>query len=560
MSFLQAVTANSMASTSFIASRSHIRWSLLQSSSVFSVIDLLLTVAYIDGRLHEGEQAMIRRYANKLAGHVADPTAPDGTVDDWQARFADAYAKFEAEIAGIVAEVTSSDDDRYVATRLKVRAVALFRSFTPADQEVALELLNVVMHADGEIDQIEKELHDELVAYFRAAPTLVAAQGAPPADQLAIEPARTLEPLAFGHPLLDQLEHRYATDPAQLQAQLGSDYHLCFEAITAWERQRARGNGRLLGITDVGQLAPGTRWLDGHVHVLRPDRPTELIVLGDLHGCYSCLKATLLQTDFIERARRHQQDPVNAPDVKLVLLGDFIDRGMFSFEGVLRAALKLLVTFPDHVILLRGNHEFLVRRDANVVSAVNPAEAVPALSQLAGLEILEAYRHLFDHMPTSLLFDRTLFVHGGIPREDTIAERYRDLASLDDAVIRFEMMWSDPVATARVPVELQRESPRFNFGSEQFRDFMQRVGCHTLIRGHEQTDGGLTTVFEGEQRLHTLFSAGGADNTDLPPASRYRAVAPKGLIVRSDQAALVGTPFEIEYKPFTTPANNGLYR
>ncbi len=532
----------------------------MQSTSVFSVIDLLLTVAYIDGSLHEGEQKMIRRYADKLAGHVADPMAPDSTVDDWQERFAEAYAKFEAEIAGIVAEVTASEDNRYVSTRLKVRAVALFRSFTPADQEVALELLSVVMQADGAVDQVEKDLHDELVAYFRAAPTLAPVAGPPPTEQLVLEPPLSLEPKAFGHPLLDQLEHRYATDPAQLHAQLGSDYHLCFEAITTWERQRARGNGRLLGVTEVGQLAPGTKWLDGHVHVLRPDRSTELIVLGDLHGCYSCLKGTLLQTDFIERVRRHQADPANHPDVKLVLLGDFIDRGIFSFEGVLRAALKLFVTFPDHVVLLRGNHEFLVRRDADVVSAVNPAEAVPALSAVAPVEILEAYRHLFEHMPTSLLFDRILFVHGGIPREDTFADRFRDLSSLDDAVTRFEMMWSDPVATDRVPVELQRESPRFNFGSEQFRAFMERIGCHTLIRGHEQTDAGFTTVFDGAQRLHTLFSAGGGDNSDLPAASRYRAVTPKALIVRSDPGTLVGTPFEIEYRAFNAPANNGLYR
>ena len=36
---------------------------------------------------------------------------------------------------------------------------------------------------------------------------------------------------------------------------------------------------------------------------MRPDQPTELIVLGDLHGCYACLKAALLQSEFIERVR-----------------------------------------------------------------------------------------------------------------------------------------------------------------------------------------------------------------------------------------------------------------
>ena len=532
----------------------------MEHQSVFSVIDLLLTVAYIDGRLHEGEQAMIRRYAKKLAGHVADPATEDTTVEAWQARFDAAYAKFDAEITGILAEVTASEDRSYVFTRLKVRAVALFRSFTPADQEVALELLHVVMKADGAIDDVERQLHEELVAYFRAAPTLTPAVATPAAAELAIQPPITIELAAFGHALLDPLEHRYADDPTQLHAQLGSDYHLCFEAITAWERQRARGNGRLLGIEDITALPAGAHLLDGHVHVIRPDRPMELIVLGDLHGCYSCLKGALLQTSFIDRVMRHRADPANHPDVKLVLLGDYIDRGRFGFEGVLRAALKLLVTFPEHVILLRGNHEYLVRHEGAVVSAVNPAEAVPALTAIGTADLLEAYRHLFDHMPTSLLFDRTLFVHGGIPREETLGERIRDLSSLDDAVVRFEMLWSDPVTTDRVPVELQRESPRFNFGGEQFRELMERIGCHTLIRGHEQADAGFTTVFDGVHRLHTLFSAGGSDNSDLPPESRYRNVTPKGLIVRSERGTLVGTPFDIDYRPFNAPANNGLYR
>ena len=196
-----------------------------------------------------------------------------------------------------------------------------------------------------------------------------------------------------------------------------------------------------LGLPDVDGELQAAGGLGG------PDRPVELIVLGDLHGCYSCLKAALLQSDFLNRARAHQHDPATAPDVKLVLLGDYIDRGRFGFEGVLRAALKLLVTFPDHVYLIRGNHEFLVRLGEGVVSAVNPAEAVPALAQVAPVGLLEAYRHLFERMPTALLFERTLFVHGGIPRDATLAERYRDLSSLDDALLKFEMMWSDPVQT-----------------------------------------------------------------------------------------------------------------
>ena len=202
-----------------------------------------------------------------------------------------------------------------------------------------------------------------------------------------------------------------------------------------------------------------------------------------------------------------------------------------------------------------------MRRDGQIHSAVMPAEALPALAERAPVEVLEAYRHLFEHMPTALLFDRTLFVHGGIPRDDTLAERYRDLSSLNDPVIRFEMMWGDPVDTDLVPVGLQRASSRFNFGRDQFAAFMQRIGCHTLIRGHEQVDTGFATVFDlGAYKLHTLFSAGGHDNADLPPQSRYRTVTPTALTVRAGDGAPHAIPWPIEYQPFTSGKHNGLYR
>ena len=44
-------------------------------------------------------------------------------------------------------------------------------------------------------------------------------------------------------------------------------------------------------------------FLDGHVYVhpAVPGKVYELTVLGDLHGCYSCLKSALLQADFFAK-------------------------------------------------------------------------------------------------------------------------------------------------------------------------------------------------------------------------------------------------------------------
>ena len=73
-------------------------------------------------------------------------------------------------------------------------------------------------------------------------------------------------------------------------------------------------------------------------------------------------------------------------------------------------------------------------------------------------------------------FDRTLFVHAGIPREDTLAEKWHDLASLNDPDIRFQMLWSDPsdadVDPARAP-EGERALPLRRAGSSS--SFMARA-------------------------------------------------------------------------------------
>jgi len=526
-------------------------------SRLDALIDLLLTVGYVDGIFHEHEQAFIRQYLDKLSVHVA----LGGDVDAWRSHFDQVYAKLDAELAALNAEVVAIDDGNFINNRLKVRAVTLFRDLTPVDQAAAFELLGALVHADGTVSPAEQQLHAELVAHLHPAPAPAPAGPEPSGLVLEITDPGPRELAAFTHPMLDAIEQPYAADPVTRAAQVGGDYELIFAAITAWERHRARGNSRLLGVTDVGALPPGTHLLDGHVQVLRPDRPTELIVLGDLHGCYSCLKAALLQSDFIERVRKFQDDPANHPDVKLVLLGDYLDRGRFSFEGVLRAALQLLVAFPNHVVLLRGNHELLVRHGGSVVSAVKPCEAVPSIAGHVTVDVLEAYRHLFEHMPSAFLCDRTIFVHAGIPRDDTLAERYVDLASLDDPMIRFQMMWSDPAATDHVEVDLQRESARFSFGRDQFRALMDKIGCDTMIRGHEQVDVGFRTNYDlGRHRLHTLFSAGGHDNPDLPGSSRYRAVTPMALTIEHRPGVLRASPWPLRFQPFGTAAHNGFYR
>ena len=68
------------------------------------------------------------------------------------------------------------------------------------------------------------------------------------------------------------------------------------------------------------------------------------LLVGDVHGCLDELDRLL---DGIQPG----------PADTVCLLGDYIDRGQFSYNGILRTVLQLQVSMPEHVYLLRGNHE-----------------------------------------------------------------------------------------------------------------------------------------------------------------------------------------------------------
>ncbi len=536
-----------------------------------SMVDLMLTVSYIDGVFHQREWAFLEKYVDSVLVMIEQSAA--GSPDErarlraaWRAHYDGLYRRLDAEVAVLAQEVMAAGNDTYVASRLRVRALTLFKGLTPHDQALALELVTGLVHADGQVTKNEQDLQQELHRLFTAvpvahpnAPTMLADKRA--AAPLSVTPHAYKELAALSHPLLDPIEQTLSPHPIERKSQIEWDYNLLQRAMLIWQQQRALGANRLNGVATIDQLPAGSRFLDRYVHVMRPTAPVELIVLGDLHGCYSCLKAALLQSNFVQRAWAHQWDPQRYPDVKLVLLGDYIDRGRFSFDGVLRAALHLFTSLPDHVILLRGNHEWFRWIDNRISSGVYPAEALASIAPHVPVEVLEAYRLLFEQMPTSFIFERSLFVHAGIPRDDTFAERYRDLSSLNDDALRFQMMWSDPVTTDHVPVELQRMDPRFSFGRNQFKAFMQRAGLHTMIRGHERIDSGFEVFYDlGEHMLLNLFSSGGADNADLPFDSSYRTVTPMALTMQAGHGQMTATPWPLRYQPFNYEPHNGLYR
>jgi hypothetical protein len=536
-----------------------------------AIIFYLTAFGYIDGDFDRSEKAFIRDYIRTLVDARARDAMPDAeasmrseVAERFVTHFHEVFEEVDRDIRALFTEVVSNGEklEEFVYAKLKLRSYEIFKSFDEENQRALLETVDELIHADGKVHPSEASFREEVRKLLAAEIPLVPDDLEPLDAAIQIDPPAKLPPRAENHPFLADVEDHYSADPVRIRQQAERDYRLIAATMARFEEQRGAGRGGLSGVTDVRELADRQPFLDGHVYVhpVDPDKEYEVIVLGDLHGCYSCLKAALMQSDFFAKVEAHRLDPKHNPDVKLVFLGDYIDRGRFSYNGVLRGVMQLFSAAPDHVYVLRGNHEYYLEYQGRVYGGVRPAEAINSLVGYMPQEMFTAYMKLFESMPNVLLFGRTMFVHAGIPRDSTLRDKWKDLSTLNDPEIRFQMLWSDPSSADYIPDELQAQNARFPFGRAQFERFMATLGCTTLVRGHEKVVSGFRTVYGGDgAALLNVFSAGGATNNDLPPDSSYREVTPMALTLRIRGETVRATPWALDYARYNDPGRNRFF-
>lgn len=536
-----------------------------------AVIFYLTTFGYIDGDFDASEREFVRDYIRRLvesrveAGmSLADPNLRKELIDKFTAHFHEVFENIDRHVKELFTEAVARDEDQdeFIHAKLKLRCFEIFQSFDEVSQEALMSSIDELIEADGQVHPAEVKFRAELAELLEADLGIEIVEEGDATVKVALHDRTTLPPVTEKHPFFDQFEFHYAREPDKMRKQIDADLGLLERTIRLIDDERAGGAGKLTGKNGVAELAGEPPFLDGHVHwhPAEPGKRYEITALGDLHGCYSCLKAACMQSRFFERVAAYRADPTQ-PKPLLVLLGDYIDRGMYSLNGVLRTVLQLKVTAPEHVIALRGNHEYYLEFRGQIYGGVKPAEAINTLKPHVPVEVFQSYMKLFDALPNMLLFDRALFVHAGIPRDLLIKERYRDLSSLNDPDIRFQMMWSDPSTADVIPAELQEQSARFPYGRLQATAFMQRLGCHTLVRGHEKVTEGFRRSYDTDNlKLLTLFSAGGATNSDLPSDSSYRDVTPMALTMRWADGAFEIIPWEIDYRTYNDPERNAFFK
>jgi len=536
-----------------------------------AIIFYLTAFGYIDGQFDFTEKTFVRIYIRQLVTARAKAAMPDEdaktrdeVVNKFVAHFHEVFEQIDRSVKDLFTEAVAEGEDveKFVYAKLKLRSYEIFQSFDRENQKELLATIDELIYADGSVHPSEEKFRKELEALLDTSSQLAPEDIEILREQshIAITSPAAVPPRLDDHPFFASFEQHYSADPDRIRQQIAADLDLMRRFLAKLAEQRQAGANRLTGRTTIAHFTGEAPFLDGHVYVhpAKPDQVYELTVLGDLHGCYSCLKGALLQADFFAKLEAWKLDPTQ-PEPKLVLLGDYIDRGRFSYNGVLRAVMQLYLAAPEHVFPLRGNHEYYIEYRGRIYGGVKPAEAINTLIGHMPGEVFAEYMKMFEELPNMLFFDDLMFVHAGIPRDADIKAKLRDMAALNDPDLRFQMLWSDPSSADYIPDDLQAQNARFPFGKVQFEAFMNKVGCSMMVRGHEKFDEGFRPMYGDNASLISLFSAGGADNNDLPEDSSYRSVTPMAATIRLENGTAQVTPWAIDYKKFNDPTRNRFF-
>lgn len=91
------------------------------------------------------------------------------------------------------------------------------------------------------------------------------------------------------------------------------------------------------------------------IHKLIPNPGSQFIIVGDLQGAFHSLVCNVGK--WIELGILNADFKIVKPDVRIVFIGNLVDRSPLSMEA-LSLVMRLMEENPDMVFVLRGNHEY----------------------------------------------------------------------------------------------------------------------------------------------------------------------------------------------------------
>lgn len=211
-----------------------------------------------------------------------------------------------------------------------------------------------------------------------------------------------------------------------------------------------------------------------------------LYIIGDIHGNLFDLIRLLVMAGV-------------PPISKFLFLGDYVDRGHYSIE-VLALLFSLSINYPDHVYILRGNHEF---ENVNCVYGFRKE----VQDQIGDMTVYDAFNHCFEYISIVAQVGSSIFaVHGGISSQVTTFQQIesftKPIGNIENHVCS-DLLWSDPtIETADYARSIRGFG--MNFGVKAVQEFVKTFNIKHVIRAHQCVLKGIEKFADGF--LYTVFS------------------------------------------------------
>lgn len=209
-------------------------------------------------------------------------------------------------------------------------------------------------------------------------------------------------------------------------------------------------------------------------------------VVGDIHGQFR---------DLMRIFKRGGMPP----NQHYLFLGDYVDRGKQSLETIM-LLLLLKLRYPQHVHLLRGNHE-----SAGVTKVYGFYDECKRRSTIKAWKCLV---DVFNTLPIAAVVNERIFcVHGGLSPSLTSLSQIDAIqrpTDIPDYGLVTDLLWSDPDPQVKEWCENDR-GVSFCFGPRSLERFCKKFDIDLVVRGHMVVEDGYE--FFDDKRLVTVFSA-----------------------------------------------------
>ncbi len=280
-----------------------------------------------------------------------------------------------------------------------------------------------------------------------------------------------------------------------------------------------------------------------HVYIPNPSQPvifdnsTRVYYIGDTHGVYHETQNMI---------RYFQSVIEKCPDTRIIFDGDYVDRNPYDLEN-LSLIISFMMLYPNHVRMLRGNHEdhlinghygFLKNLNSNFVESQKVEDLYHEILKffmklpIGHVEELRVSEEDKNSLDESNLF-RIFCCHAGIPiQNETPYEpiTIEELQKVKTEVPSFKefpslmswMLWADPREIDGI--ELHPETGRDFFGHDVFENFMAANNLDLMVRAHEVLRDGYRYFFD--KKLISLFSASSYKNMPLGNAKFLKITHP----------------------------------